>query len=686
MGLGLASDPMHLPTLPLTDPVAVFAALLVLLLVVPPLAERLRVPGLVGLLLAGIAFGPNGLALLERDAAIVLLGNVGLIFIMFQAGLEVNLNQFAKNRRDSIHFGLLTFVLPQVVGLLMARFVLGFDWLPAILLGSLFASHTLLTYPIVSRLGIGRSRVVTAIIGATILTDTLTLLVLAVVANAARGETGALVWVQTIGLLVAYVALVLWGLPRLGLRVLRRVRSGGVEAYLFVLAAVFVAGFLAEVAGVEPIIGAFFAGLALNRLVPEGSPLAGRLHFSGESLFVPLFLLSTGMLVDVQMLVASTDAWAIAGAMLGTMLVTKYAAVRIGQAMGRFSTTEGGVALGLTLPQAAATLAATLVGFEIGLFDEAVLNGTILMMLVTCIVGPVLTERYGRRLAAANAAAAFDEDETPTRVLVSLSNPETAEALVEVGLLLREGAEPLLPLAVVPPATDGTTRARVAQAERLLAHAAEHAHAAGAPVSVLTRVDANAASGVVRAAEERRATAVVVGWNGLRSAGDVVFGSVLDQLLSDAHDLVLVCRLAHPVSTTAEVVLAVPPLVDRDPGVGAVVHAARTLAAKLGAPLRLIAPPDRLDVLGSALGDGPSTPLDADAWTRDDDALLDALALPGTLVVLASARPNAVGHTAALDRLPARLARRHAGLNLLVAYPPLPEGAVASDPLGLVRT
>ena len=678
---------LHLPTFPLADPVAVFAVLLVLLLVVPPLAERLRIPGLVGLLVAGIVVGPNATGLLERDAAIVLLGNVGLIFIMFQAGMEVNLGQFARYKRDSLHFGIATFVLPQVFGALVSHYVLGFGWLASILMGSLFGSHTLLTYPIVTRLGVAQTRPVTAIIGATIITDTLTLLVLAVVANATTGETGLWMWAAMLGLLAAYTGAVLWGLPRLGLRVLRRVRSGGTEAYLFVLAAVFVAGYLAHVVGVEPIIGAFFAGLALNRLVPEGSPLAGRLHFSGESLFVPLFLISTGMLVDVGVLVTNPQAWTVAGVMLTAMLVTKYAAVYYGAAIGRYTATERGLAFGLTLPQAAAMLAAALVGVRLGLFNDAVLNGAILMILVTCIVGPILTERYARRLAAEMAGAeVVEEDETPARVLVSLSNPETATALVDVALLLREGTEALLPLAVVPPATDGTTRARVSQAQGLLAHAVEHAHAAGAPVTALTRVDANAASGVVRAADEHRVTTVVVGWNGVRSAGDVVFGSVLDQLLRDSRDLILVSRLTHPVATAAEVVLVVPPLLDRDPGAPALLHAVHTLGDKLGAPVHLVALADRIDALRPALGDGPSTPLDVDAWLSDADDLLDAVATPDALVVLAGARPDSLGHRPMLDRLPARLAVRHAGLNLLVAYPPLPDGAVTTDPLALVRT
>lgn len=677
---------LHLPTFPLTDPVAVFALLLVLLLVVPPLAERLRIPGLVGLLVAGIVVGPKALALLERDAAIVLLGNVGLIFIMFQAGMEVNLSQFARYKRDSLHFGIATFVLPQVFGALVSHYVLGFGWLASILMGSLFGSHTLVTYPIVTRLGIAQTRPVTAIIGATIITDTLTLLVLAVVANATTGEASATMWAGMIGLLVGYTVLVLWGLPRLGLRVLRRVRSGGVEAYLFVLAAVFVAGYMAHVVGVEPIIGAFFAGLALNRLVPEGSPLAGRLHFSGESLFVPLFLISTGMLVDVQVLLTNPQAWTVAGVMLSAMLVTKYAAVYYGAAVSGYTSTERGLAFGLTLPQAAAMLAAALVGVRLGLFNDAVLNGAILMILVTCIAGPILTERYGRRLAAERAGADVTDDETPARVLVSLSNPETATALVDVALLLREGAEPLLPLAVVPPATDGTTRARVSAAEDLLAHAVEHAHAAGSPVTALTRVDANAASGVVRAADEHRVTTVVVGWNGVRSAGDVVFGSVLDQLLRDAHDLILVARLTHPVAMAAEVVLVVPPLVDRDPGMPALLHAVHTLSAKLAAPVHLVALPERLDALRPSLGEGPSTPLDVDAWLADADDLLDAVARPDALVVLAGARPDSLGHRPMLDRLPGRLALRHAGLNLLVAYPPLPPGVTDVGPLGLVRT
>ena len=313
--VGLPMDALNL-SLPLTNPVQVFALVMLIILVVPLLLARLRIPGLVGLIVVGVVLGPHALGVLERDLTMQLLGTVGLLYIMFIAGLEFDLNEFDKHRHRSLLFGSLTFALPQGVGILMARALLGFDWLGAILLGSVFASHTLLAYPIVSRMGIARSEAVTTAIGATLLTDTAALLVLAVVAGAAEGGLSALFVLKLIGLLGLFVLAVLWILPRLGRWFYRRVSGEDTAEFIFVLAAVFVCAVLAEAVGVEAIIGAFLAGLALNRLIPEHSPLMSRIHFAGNALFIPFFLIATGMLVDMAALLADPQSWMVAGLMV----------------------------------------------------------------------------------------------------------------------------------------------------------------------------------------------------------------------------------------------------------------------------------------------------------------------------------------------------------------------------------
>ena len=288
--------------LPFRDPILIFSSVLLIILIAPAVLKQVRVPGIVGLILAGVLVGPNGLHLLERDASIVLFGTVGLLYIMFLAGLEIDLHDFQRYKNRSLVFGALTFSIPQTIGMLTGRYFLGFSWPSAILLASMFASHTLLAYPIVSRLGIARNEAVSVTVGGTIITDTAALLVLSVIAGSARGELSGAFWLQLSISFALFVFAVLWLFPRVGTWFFKNSGSDSSSQYIFVLAFVFAAAFLAQMAGVEPIIGAFLAGIALNSLIPQQSHLMNRVHFVGNTLFSPFFLLSVGMLVDLRVL------------------------------------------------------------------------------------------------------------------------------------------------------------------------------------------------------------------------------------------------------------------------------------------------------------------------------------------------------------------------------------------------
>ncbi|MFN3596731.1 MAG: cation:proton antiporter [Rubricoccaceae bacterium] len=663
---------MHIDwSLPFSDPVLIIALVMSVVLLAPLLFSRLRVPGLIGLLVAGVVIGPHALGLLEREGTIQVLGTIGLLYIMFLAGLEVDLNEFARHRRQSIQFGALTFFFPQTMGLLMARFVLGFDWGAALLLGSLFASHTLLAYPIVSRMGLSRQPAVTTGVGATIITDTAALLVLAIVAGAWRGGLSPLFLGQLFGFLAIYVLAVLWGLPRIGRWFFRTVRAGDVPDFVFILAAVFLVSFLAEVAGVEAIIGAFLAGLALNRLVPETGPLMQRIVFVGEALFIPFFLISTGMIVDLDVLTAGAGAWVVAGSMLATVITAKFLASLAMRPLGGYTATDVLLTFGLTIPQAAATLAAALVGYDLGIFDDNVLNGTIVMILVTCILGPAVAERAGRRLAMQLAQDPRPEGERPQRILVPLANPETAPALMDVALAIRNDRleQPVYPLTVV---MEGPGEAdAVARGEKLLAHAVVHAAAANVPVVPLTRVDYNVARGMSRAVRERRASTVVIGWNGESSARALVFGSVLDQFLDESAAGVFVCRLVHPLTATGRVLLLVPPFAEREPGFLETATDLKTLASRVGSPLVLVtvasAVPDVQARLKSIRPDVPLTTLALPSWSDLMDALA-ASVLPDDLIALVSVRRGTVAWRPGLLRLPRLIAARFPLHDFITAY------------------
>ncbi|HEX5871309.1 MAG TPA: cation:proton antiporter, partial [Longimicrobium sp.] len=646
------------PTLPFTDPVLIVALATLIFLAVPILAERVRVPGVIGLIVAGAAVGPHGFGLLARDQTIVLLGTVGLLYLMLMVGLELDLHQFNRYRNRSIVFGLLSFLIPAALGLGLGL-ALGYSAASALLLASAFSSHTLLAYPIASRMGIVRNEAVTTALGGTILTEILALLLLAVVANSARG--GALdlgFWARLSVSFGVYVGVVMWGLPKLGRWFFRQAGEGGAE-FIFVLASLFTVSYLSHAAGVEPIVGALLAGLALNRLVPAQGPLMNRIHFVGNTIFIPFFLLSVGMLVNVRAL-DSGRAWTISIVLTLGVLVGKWVASKVAEKAFGYDADEGWVVFGLTVPHAAGTLAIVLVGYELGLLDQTEVNGVVLMILVTCLAGPWAVERFGRRVAAREEQRPYDAGAAPRRILIPLANPATAEALMDLAFVVRgrESDEPLYPLTVAPEEGQAT-EAWVAEAERMLGHAVHHAAAAEVPVHPLTRVDAHVAAGIVRGIAETRSTEVVIGWDGRRTGARVIFGTVLDQLLERTRQTLLVARLGHPLSVTGRLVVLFPPGIDRHPGFPHALSTVNRIASGIGAGMAGVvvgSEAERVQAVHAAARPQVAAEWQAvgdwgalAAWLRDSLRRDD-------LVVLMAARRGTVAWHPRLARLPGELA------------------------------
>ncbi|MBA3968947.1 MAG: cation:proton antiporter, partial [Gemmatimonadetes bacterium] len=568
-------------SLPMTHPVFIVAVAMLIFLLAPLLMQKLRIPGIIGIIIAGAIVGPNGLNLLARSNTIILLGTVGLLYLMFLAGIEIDLHGFKRHRNRSLVFGTLSFVFPQVIGTAVGL-LLGYTLPASILLGSVLSSHTLLAYPIARRQGISRNASVTTAVGGTIITDTAALLVLVIVSASTRGALDAAFWLQLVGALGIYVVAVVIGLPRLGRWFFRSRWASATTDFIFVLTALFAGAFLAEVAGVEGIIGAFLVGLALNRLLPEQSPLTNRIHFVGESIFIPFFLLAVGMLVDVRVFAGSVEVWQVMFGMTTAVIATKWLAARVAQHLYDYSPEETWTTFGLTIPQAAATLAATLIGYELRLFGDAVLNGAIMMILVTCILGPWVVARYGQQLAAHEERKPYDPRHAPQRILIPIANPTTADLLLQLTLLIREpdSDEPLYPITVVPSEGENSAE-QVAFAEKMLSHAVAYAAGADVPVVPLTRVDHDFASGIARGMTETRITTVVTGWDGRPSDTGGMFGSVLDPLLEQTRQRAIIARLMNPLNTTHRVVLLIPRGLDRLPGFPATVRTIKLMANRL---------------------------------------------------------------------------------------------------------
>ncbi|NJN59749.1 MAG: universal stress protein [Leptolyngbyaceae cyanobacterium SL_5_9] len=537
------------------EPVVSFAILLAVILIVPIFFERLRLPGLVGLLTAGVVLGPNGLNLFQTDSETIrLLSDIGLIYLLFMSGLEVDIEQFQATKHRSAGFGFFTFIVPLFFGTIVGR-LFGFGWNPAILIGSLFASHTLLAYPIVSRMGVVTNEAVTVTIGATIFTDIGALLVLAVCVGIHGGDFDTFSLIRLLLLLAVYSALVLFGFNWLGKEFFRRSGDEEGNQFLFILLAVFVAAVGAEVIGVEKIVGAFLAGLAVNNAVGEG-PVKEKVLFVGTVLFVPIFFIDLGLLINIPAFISSLGAIQLTLAIVVGLISSKFLAALFAKLTYQYSVREMITMWSLSMPQVAATLAATLVGVRAGLLTEEVLNAVIVLMLVTATLGPLITARSAvglipaaSSLESGNSTVVWGED-VPSQaltVVVPVYNPQTERYLIEMAaLLVKHESGKVIPLSITAAHAhmDAPELKKALQgSDLLLNRATEMSRGFGVEAEPLLRIDDSIAQGISRASREENANLIIMGWGKTTGLRARLFGNVIDSVLWASHCPVAVTRL-----------------------------------------------------------------------------------------------------------------------------------------------
>ena len=437
--------------LPLHHPVPIFGLVLLILLLAPMAFSKLKIPGIIGLIISGLLIGPHGFNILERGESVELFSTIGILYIMFLAGLELEMNEFLKNRVRSLVFGGLSFLIPFVSGILIGHGLLGFSLEAGFITGLMLASHTLVAYPIASRLGIQKNRVVMITVGGTILADSLVLVFLAVVEGFLSGDVSAVFWLRLIGSIAGFIAFVFLTYPRIGRWFFKNVENDQNTQFVFVLTMVFLAAFLAEVAGMEAIIGAFMSGLALNRLIPAQSALMSRLEFVGNSIVIPFFLISVGMMVDLRIFTENWTLVLIVGILTLAAVATKWLAAWITQLSFHFNSVQRNVMFGLSTARAAATIAVVLVGFEAGAVDAELVNATVAVILLTSLVGSVVTENAGRKLAAMEKRYEPEHPLDEDRILIPVANPATAEYLLDFAVAIRQpgSSYPIMALSVV---------------------------------------------------------------------------------------------------------------------------------------------------------------------------------------------------------------------------------------------
>ena len=664
--------------LPITDPTWIFLLVLLIILFAPMVLGRLRIPHIIGMILAGVVIGEHGFNILARDSSFELFGKVGLYYIMFLAGLEMNMGDFKQNRGTAVVLGLLAFVIPMALGFITNMTVLKYGFITSVLLASMYASHTLVAYPIVIRYGVSRHRSVSIAVGGTAVTDTLTLLVLAVIGGLFKGESSEMFWLWLVVKVIFLGFLIIFFFPRIG-RWFFRKYDDNVMQFIFVLAMVFLGAGLMEFVGMEGILGAFLAGLVLNRLIPHVSPLMNHLEFVGNALFIPYFLIGVGMLIDIKILFGHGDALKVAVVMTTVALASKWIASWLTQKIYKMKAIERELMFGLSNAQAAATLAAVLVGYNIilpngeRLLNEDVLNGTIVLILFTCIISSFATERAARKLAMHEAQLDTENSkkETPEKILIPVANPDTIDDLINLSLLIRDSKQKnnLLALNVI---NDNSSSERLELCgKRNLERAAMIAASADVPLSQVSRYDLNIASGIIHTAKEYEVTDVVIGLHRKVNIVDSFFGNLADSLLKGLHREVMIAKFLMPVNTLRRIIIAVPPKAEYEAGFQKWVEHFCRMANILGCRAHFFANEQTLGYLQQLVK--KKYGLTMTDFSRLDD-WGDLLLLTGQvnydhLLVIVSARRGSISYDPAFEKLPAQLGKYFSNNSLIILYP-----------------
>ena len=660
-----------------TSPVLIFFIVLVIILLSPVVLNRFKIPHIIGLIVAGVVVGPYGLNVLARDMSFELFGQVGILYIMFLAGIEIDMFHLKRNLKRGLVFGLLTFLFPMIVGTLASVYVLKMSWVTSILLASMYASHTLISYPIVARFGLTKNPAVLIAVVGTIIAVIGALLVLAGAMNVQR--TGEFVWGDLLRLLLElalYCVVILYTYPRIT-RWFFKNYSDNVTQYIFIMAMVFLASWFAQIIELEAVLGAFFAGLVLNRYVPNASPLMNRIEFLGNALFIPYFLIGVGMMIDVKV-VSNINTLYVAGNMIVVALIGKWVAAWIAQKIYGMKGVARKMMFGLTTAHTAVALAVVTIGYNMimpdgtRMMDETILNGTVLMILITCAIAPIVTARAASKMRIdmlTDEGAEVGDSKRETKILIPVANPITAQSLTELALLLRNPRRKT-EIYAIHVRNDNSASSR-AIGRNALDIAIKAGSSVDSEITPIERYDINTVAGLLNAIEERDITDVIIGMHRKATVIDSFFGAKIEQLLKATNQMVVMTRCFIPVNTMTRIVVAVPPMAQFETGFSRWVRAIGNLAREIGCRVIFCSHPETQPLIRGVLHRGRydirHEYRDVEQW--EDFVLLSNRILDDDLFILVSARESSVSHNNDMADIPGFLQKYFSRNNLIVLYP-----------------
>ena len=666
-------------TLPLADPVLKFLLILLIILAAPLLLNKLRIPHLLGLIIAGAIIGPHGFNLVLRDSSIILSGTAGLLYIMFLAGLEIDMADFKRNSTKSLAFGMYTFLIPMILGTVVGIWVLQFNVLTSVLLASMFASHTLIAYPIISKLGISKNKAVSITVGGTMITDTLALLVLTIIVGMATGQVNDMFWIRLGVSILIFALIVLFGFPFIGRWFFKHVHDN-ISQYIFVLVMVFLGSFLAQVAGMEAIIGAFLSGLALNRLIPQSSPLMNRVEFVGNAIFIPFFLLGVGMLIDYRTFFTSFETIKVGLIMIIVATAAKYIAAWMTQKTFHLSTDQRSVIFGLSNAQAAATLAAVMVGYNvitgtdangepIRLLNESVLNGTILMILVTCTIASFAAQKGAHNIAAQDISDKEENKKESEHILIPVSNEETVEELVNLSLAINspQNKNGLFALKVID--NHHSDEKALKQSRRVLQTAVNTAAATDTRMKDLLRYDLSVSNAIASVVKEREITDLVVGLHKEKDIPAAFLGHIVESVLAESSVSTFIYKPAQPISTVRRHLIIIPELAEKEIGFNQIIFRLRNVTQNTGAATVFYGSEATLNALKKLLAkkSGEASYIEFNDW--DDFLIVFRDIKPDDTMWIILSRKEGLSYAPAMARIPKYLNKYFQANSFVLAYP-----------------
>lgn len=666
-------------TLPLADPVLKFLLILLIILAAPLLLNKLRIPHLLGLIIAGAIIGPHGFNLVLRDSSIILSGTAGLLYIMFLAGLEIDMADFKRNSTKSLAFGMYTFLIPMILGTVVGIWVLRFNVLTSVLLASMFASHTLIAYPIISKLGISKNKAVSITVGGTMITDTLALLVLTIIVGMATGQVNDMFWIRLGVSILIFALIVLFGFPFIGRWFFKHVHDN-ISQYIFVLVMVFLGSFLAQVAGMEAIIGAFLSGLALNRLIPQSSPLMNRVEFVGNAIFIPFFLLGVGMLIDYRTFFTSFETIKVGLIMIIVATAAKYIAAWMTQKTFHLSTDQRSVIFGLSNAQAAATLAAVMVGYNvitgtdangepIRLLNESVLNGTILMILVTCTIASFAAQKGAHNIAAQDISDKEENKKESEHILIPVSNEETVEELVNLSLAIKspQNKNGLFALKVID--NHHSDEKALKQSRRVLQTAVNTAAATDTRMKDLLRYDLSVSNAIASVVKEREITDLVVGLHKEKDIPAAFLGHIVESVLAESSVSTFIYKPAQPISTVRRHLIIIPELAEKEIGFNQIIFRLRNVTQNTGAATVFYGSEATLNALKKLLAkkSGEASYTEFNDW--DDFLIVFRDIKPDDTMWIILSRKEGLSYAPAMARIPKYLNKYFQANSFVLAYP-----------------